>query len=117
MMSPAQVSAAAVTFGRRHSLLCVLGLWPTRTTTTAGPTPRPPRPPTRAQPKVPTRDQRNAPRVSVDTLNGLFDGVAGEAGGNAGGTLADFASWAKVTLGTECDLSKPSNWDEDVSRS
>jgi hypothetical protein len=61
---------------------------------------------------VPTRDQRNAPRVSADVLNGLFVRWQEKLGG-AGGTLDDFTSWAKVTLGTDADLSKPSKWDED----
>lgn len=113
LMSPGQQTAATATFGRRHSMLCVLGLVADLDNDDRRPEPSPKPDADPSQPKVPTRSERNAPRVSVETLNGLFTRWQ-ETRGNGGGTLADFASWAKVTLGTECDLTKPSNWDEDA---
>jgi hypothetical protein len=117
LMNAAQVSASAVTFGRRHSLVLALGLTVDEDDDgrRAAPRDKPDADP--EQPKVPTRAERQAagdgsPRVTVEDLNDLAVEWR-QATKNPKGTAAEFAAWAKGVLKTDADLTRVGSWTVD----
>lgn len=122
IMSPAQVEASLLTFGKRQSLLAALGV----TTDIdddgrrVGALPAPAADPT--APRVGTRAEREAdenfssdsiPRVTAEDLNQLAVAWRAKLKPADIGRGA-FVTWCKQTLRTETDLNKVANWTVDA---
>ena len=128
MMSAAQVAASAVTFGKRQSLVCVLGIHVDDDDDgrRAPPMPRPD--PDPSAPRVGTRAERAAqaaqpqpsgdgpPPVTAEDLKGLLSRWR-EATKRPNGTVTDFAAWVveklKLTDGYR-DLTRVAHWSVDL---
>lgn len=124
MMSSAQVAATNLTFGRRHSLISVLGLTvdddndARRAPAMPQPASDPNAPLVKPRAERSAEDQRPeeddaAPKVTADTLNALV----GEWQRNQkppGGTTQKFREWARSVLRTDAELDRVSEWTIDA---
>jgi hypothetical protein len=121
-MSPAQVEASLLTFGKRQSLLAALGV----TTDIDDDGRRAPALPSPAHdpaaPRVGTRAEREAdenftsdemPRVTAEDLNQLAVTWRAKLKPADNGRRA-FVAWCVQTLRTETDLNKVANWTVDA---
>jgi hypothetical protein len=122
IMSPAQVEASLLTFGKRQSLLAALGV----TTDIDDDGRRAPALPSPAHdpaaPRVGTRAEREAdenftsdemPRVTAEDLNQLAVTWRAKLKPADNGRRA-FVAWCVQTLRTETDLNKVANWTVDA---